>query len=276
MRRIAIIGAGLSGLATAYFLRDLDVTLFDAKGIGGGASGVCGGLVHPCRGLVEVPAMARAFDRALPFFEGYLKSPLVRMAGEGSIEAGDYTEGRICGPALLFARGGAIDIPAYLQGLFIKARCALVQRQIESLEELADFDAIVVAAGSDMPYFVDLPCEVLYGRALIYDVQPPAYGVLGDAYFAPQKGQLVVGATYEHQIAEHHLKKLLKCATLMMPELEGIEPVVVQGARLSGPGRKPFAQRINKKTWAIGGMGGRGLVYHIAYAEEMARCLKEV
>lgn len=269
----------MCGLASAYFLRDYDVTLFDEKGIGAAASGLCGGLVHARRGLVEVPQLAAALDMAWPFFEGYITSPLVRMACEGSVDAGDYTEGRIRGPAILIERGGALDTPAYLQSLFLRAGCRLVIRKIESLDELADFDGIVIAAGAKVPHFVNLSCEVLYGRALIYDVAPPSHGLLGDVYFAPQGERLAVGATYEHKIEEHHLEKLRRYATLMMPQLEGLEPVVVQGARLSGPGRRPFVQRVNEKTWTIGGMGGRGLVYHIAYArrlaEEIVQCLKK-
>jgi len=279
LRRVAVIGAGMCGLAISYFLSEFDVSLFDAKGIGGGASGVCGGLVHPRRGLVEVPAMVCALEKAWPFFEGHLHSPLVRMAKEGNVEAGDYTEGRIQGPAILIERGGALDIPAYLQSLFAKAKCTLICRQIEHLEELADYDAIVIAAGAKIPHFIDISCEVLYGRALIYDVSPPSHGVLGDVYFAPQGAQLAVGATYEHKIEKRHLEKLRRCATLMMPELGGRKPCVVQGARLSGPGRRPFAHKVNARTWAIGGMGGRGLVYHVAYAEklakEIAQCLRK-
>ena len=51
--KIAVIGAGLAGLATAYYLlehQDCQVTLFDAKGVGGGASGASTGLVHPYAG----------------------------------------------------------------------------------------------------------------------------------------------------------------------------------------------------------------------------------
>lgn len=49
---IAIIGAGFSGLALAYFLlqSSAHVTLFDAVGIGGGASGIATGLLHPYPG----------------------------------------------------------------------------------------------------------------------------------------------------------------------------------------------------------------------------------
>ena len=51
--KIAIIGAGFAGLASAKFLIDAgaSVTIFDAKGVGGGASSVCCGLMHPYPGL---------------------------------------------------------------------------------------------------------------------------------------------------------------------------------------------------------------------------------
>src|SRR5579864_6815899 len=49
--KIAIIGAGLSGLSLAWHLIDsASVTLFDHKGIGGGASGIAAGLMHPYPG----------------------------------------------------------------------------------------------------------------------------------------------------------------------------------------------------------------------------------
>ncbi len=49
--KIAIIGAGFAGLAGAYYLSEhFQVTLFDLKGIGGGASGISSGLLHPYPG----------------------------------------------------------------------------------------------------------------------------------------------------------------------------------------------------------------------------------
>ncbi|MGZ3733192.1 MAG: NAD(P)/FAD-dependent oxidoreductase, partial [Parachlamydiaceae bacterium] len=55
--KIAILGAGFSGLATAWNLLHhtkhlgLNVTLFDPNGIGDGASGIAAGLLHPFGGL---------------------------------------------------------------------------------------------------------------------------------------------------------------------------------------------------------------------------------
>ena len=51
MKTIAIIGAGLAGLAVAYHIlnknQNCTVTLFDQKGIAAGASGIAAGLLHP-------------------------------------------------------------------------------------------------------------------------------------------------------------------------------------------------------------------------------------
>lgn len=53
--KVAIIGAGFSGLATAWHLLNhpanrYQVTLFDKVGIGSGASGIAAGLLHPYAG----------------------------------------------------------------------------------------------------------------------------------------------------------------------------------------------------------------------------------
>ena len=55
MKKIAVVGAGFSGLATCYHLlkhRGI-VTLFDEKEIGGGASGIASGLLHSYPGETE-------------------------------------------------------------------------------------------------------------------------------------------------------------------------------------------------------------------------------
>ena len=52
--RYAVLGAGFAGLSVAYHLlkhspkdSNLRIDIFDEAGIGGGASGVSGGLLHP-------------------------------------------------------------------------------------------------------------------------------------------------------------------------------------------------------------------------------------
>ena len=51
--KIAIVGAGLAGLSVCWHLcqyTGIQPTLFDHRGIGGGASGVSTGLLHPFPG----------------------------------------------------------------------------------------------------------------------------------------------------------------------------------------------------------------------------------
>lgn len=57
MKRVAIIGAGFCGLATAWHLLNqasanqaIEVVIIDAKGVGAGASGIAAGLLHPYAG----------------------------------------------------------------------------------------------------------------------------------------------------------------------------------------------------------------------------------
>ena len=51
--KAAVVGAGLAGLGALWHLMqfpEIEAVLFDPKGIGGGASGVSTGLLHPFPG----------------------------------------------------------------------------------------------------------------------------------------------------------------------------------------------------------------------------------
>ena len=50
--KLAVVGAGFSGLAVSFHLleRGVEVDLYDQKGVGSGASGIGSGLVHPYAG----------------------------------------------------------------------------------------------------------------------------------------------------------------------------------------------------------------------------------
>nr|CAB3469634.1 unnamed protein product [Digitaria exilis] len=60
--RYAVLGAGFAGLSVAWYLlkhspRDsrVSVDIYDENGVGGGASGVSGGLLHPYSPKVYMP-----------------------------------------------------------------------------------------------------------------------------------------------------------------------------------------------------------------------------
>ncbi len=282
MRRIAIIGAGMTGLAAAYFLRGQSVEVFDEHGIGGGASGICGGLIHPYRGLVASEESRAAFGKAKALIGPFLKSPLIRMEKRKDLapeinfystcDASEWTAERICGPAMVFKEGGVVDTPAYLQDLFRRSGAKLISEKVESLTDLSAFDAVVIATGAAMGELVSLPHEVVYGRALIYKCAPMPSGVLGPAYFAPLAEQCTVGATFEHELDPKKLADLKERAEGMAPELKRLpKPDVVIGARLRGPARRPFVERIAPGVWAAGGAGARGLLYHASLGQRVAK-----
>jgi len=61
---VVIIGSGMSGASTAYYLAkrrpELSICILDARDISGGATGRNGGLVHPAS-LWEIPVLAQEF-----------------------------------------------------------------------------------------------------------------------------------------------------------------------------------------------------------------------
>jgi glycine/D-amino acid oxidase-like deaminating enzyme len=90
MKTIAIIGAGFAGLATAYHLLEqspqVEITLYDASGPGGGASGVASGLLHAHMGKegkrhpLGVQALAQA-KRLVEDAQKHTKRPVILSKG---------------------------------------------------------------------------------------------------------------------------------------------------------------------------------------------------
>ena len=99
--KIAIVGAGYAGLSACWHLlqRNAEVTLFDEKGVGAGASGASTGLLHPYpaklarRSLRADEAMREAL--ALIEIAGQdtaSHTGIVRLAMSEEQNNGDYDE----------------------------------------------------------------------------------------------------------------------------------------------------------------------------------------
>lgn len=195
---IAIVGAGFSGLAICWFLFQkccllpgVQVTLFDPNGIGGGASGISAGLLHPFSGQ-----KARLNHLGLEGFDATVK--LLRIAEEHlGHSVADYSgilrpalskdqeadfsaaalqhperikwisaEESICrfpgivkAPGICIQSGMTVYPQAYLQGLWLacqKLGAVFMPVKVYSLKDLADFDQVVIASGAETTGILEL------------------------------------------------------------------------------------------------------------------------
>jgi glycine/D-amino acid oxidase-like deaminating enzyme len=205
--RIAIVGAGVAGLALSYFLLDqpgVEVTLFDPKGAGGGASGVSTGLLHPFPGKNALRSW-RASEGMEATWN--LISEVEKIAGHPVAERTGIIRTALSdrqvkdfrkrarldpeaiwwepeellaqiphatpAPALWIPSGGTVYSPLYLQALAQAAQKKGVRfepRRVRATEELADFDQIVLATGFETTQFAEcahLPLEPTKGHVLV-------------------------------------------------------------------------------------------------------------
>lgn len=205
---IAILGAGFSGLATAWHLLQtipkVRVTLFDQKGIGGGASGVAAGLLHPYAGahakknwcgeegmeaalqLIEVSAKALNTPVANPsgLFRAAItpeqKREFKKAAEAACSDVFWWGQKQYEEKFSQWQSHEGIWIPSaltvypelYLQGLWEACQrlgSCLEIIKIKSLAELEAFDLIIVAAGAAsnlFPELAHLPIHPVKGQVI--------------------------------------------------------------------------------------------------------------
>jgi glycine/D-amino acid oxidase-like deaminating enzyme len=184
---IAILGAGFSGLATAWHLLNtsekIHITLFDPLEIGKGTSGIAAGLIHPYGGphakllrngwegwkesLALFQIASSALEVPVATFSGLLR-PITREEQQepfawaartySDIEWIDRERCRkrvegIGDYSAIFERNAAVvNCPLYLQGLWQAslqtARAQLRQEVIQDLREISHFDQIICAMGA--------------------------------------------------------------------------------------------------------------------------------
>ena len=165
-RKIAVIGAGLSGLAAAWHILERDpqssVTIFDKTGVGAGASGVASGLFHPYPG-----EKGRRSKYALEALEETNK--LLELVGEHCFEKGivrialneDQRETfmnhgkqygdveRLSDFTFTITSGKTVHVPLYLKGLctLLETKGAIFSmKNISSLSTLDAFDLYCISS----------------------------------------------------------------------------------------------------------------------------------
>jgi glycine/D-amino acid oxidase-like deaminating enzyme len=310
---IAIVGAGLCGVALAWHLSSTGtckVCLFDGKGIAGGTSGIATGLMHPYAGeqvrrsrkaqeglaatLRLIDAAEAVLKRAVADRSGILRLTLnpeqVLAFDRHAADYGDVE--RLSDNRFLIRSGVTVDVPLYLQGLWQAAKnlgAVFYPVMIDSLEQLRDYDRIIVAAGAGVHKFKEcggLPLKMIKGQILTcvrHEGFPYERSVTAKGYISPcgDSRFFHFGATYERQfeseepclrLALEQLQPKLKAFFPDGPPLSVVD--VRAGIRVSSiHGYFPIARRVADKIWALTAMGSRGLLYHAYMAESLTQAI---
>lgn len=304
---IAIVGAGFAGLATAWQLvQSHRVTLFDAVGIGGGASGIAAGLVHPYVGeqakrsadadeaLSDTLELLNIASAALgsPVYEA---SGMVRLALNGQQRADffacalKYPDVQWLDPCPPYAYPGIfiasalqVDCPGYLKGLFMACQglgLEFVVQKIENLRALDAFDLIILTTGADKLLCPQLPISQVKGQVLKLkwpkEVVKPPFPVNSKAYLIMQENDTcLLGSTFEHTFSSP-LPDMEMAKADLLPKIAPVYPELKEviecraALRASTPTRKPLLSLVAPKCWVYAGLGSKGLLYHAFYAKRL-------
>ena len=271
--KIAVLGAGYAGLATAwYLLQDskVQVSLFDPSGIGGQASGLAAGLLHPfvgihaklnnqgregmeaTRSLLEISS--KAFGKRVYEATGILRVAVTEKQREGfgrcaerysDVEWWDDCSERVSGvvkePGIFIRSGITVNSEEYLEGLWqaCQDRGAVFERRgIESLEEVDSFDAVVLAMGIETNKFADVSLTPIKGQLLQFawpqDIEPLPFSINSKAYLAmsSDRKSVIAGATFERDF--HSVDPDVEIAlAYILPKARIIYPAIDQMELLS-------------------------------------------
>lgn len=278
--KVAVVGAGYAGLAVAWQLlqRGEEVTVFDK---GEGASHASTGLLHPAPGLKAAPswrsdegmaATLELLEKAGPVFE---QSGILRYA------VNEKQKALFQGPTQWIAEGITVYSRPYLQAL--KRLChkaTFVEKQVESLEELESFDAIILTSGAEILKFASLPLVCNIGQCLIcrWPERLP-HSLLAQAHVTPTEDPsfCLIGSTYEHTPKPNPQKalELLNILARVYPAAKDFKVEEIRvGMRIAPKvGYRPLIEKIGPKTWVFAGLGSRGLLYHALLSKELLKMI---
>ncbi len=206
-KKIAIVGAGFCGLAASWFFAEREefaVDLYDPSGIGGGASGIAAGLLHPYAGAhnklnpfalegiaatKELLSVAeRALGKQIAHFSGVLRlatdeaqlsdyqkasAKYPDIMWRTAAENQKAVEGLYPHPGIFIENAAVVDSQLYLEGLFkacTKRGLTLIKEPIADLNRLDTYDSILITAGAGtcrIKGLENLPSSLIKGQVII-------------------------------------------------------------------------------------------------------------
>jgi glycine/D-amino acid oxidase-like deaminating enzyme len=278
MKKAAVIGAGFAGLSAVYFLsKQYDVTLFDQKVIGGGASGISSGLLHPYPG--EKGRLSWHAEEGMRLSKQLIDEAENALAEKVADRNGILRLGPILKPGpdvielgsekFLITSGMTVFPSLYLQGLWKicdKRGVELKIQKIANLAELQGYDLIILAVGAGLRFFNEkenLKINFVKGQILTCALEKPLErSISSKVYTALTENRLQchVGATYERDVIDE-IPDQEKAIALLKPRLPVKE--CRAGIRVTNPAHYfPIVQQIGPYHYVITALGSRGLLYH--------------
>ena len=330
-----IVGAGLAGACAALHLsRAQQVLVVEAEHPAAGASGAAAGLVNPLMGrkantvwraeealaalaetvhlaeaevLFETTGLVRpaAHKKQAQIFREVAEVRPAYAAWLPLAAATERVPGLVAAEgALVVRRGGAIQVPAFVEALLAAARrngadlqtgvrvvgwgegqgLAFVETQAG---QRLTAKRVLLALGYGFRHHA--PLTVLNLHAIkgqtVRVAKPPsidlALPLAGRGYIVPEGETLIVGSSYERGFtdlapSETQTRTILAKATRMLPALRqaavldataGVR-VTVPGTRLPMLGPLPGRQRV----WIFSGLGSKGLLMAPLLARNLPLC----
>lgn len=305
--KIAIIGAGFAGLGVGYHLAQshlCSVTFFDAKKVGGGASGIAAGLINPYFGqhgrrswraqaaLDETQALLKIAQNhtsdTVIAQQGILRFTYTKEQRERFLNyAKEFQDvAPLKENLFLLSSGLTVNVPHYLKGLWKACEThgtQLINEAITNLEQLQTFDLVVIAAGWGIKELIKPQAwrlQFVKGQSIICDPTSDASferSCVAEGYFA-KADILEIGATYEHEFDHDHPCEET-AHQLLHEKLQFFCPQAKilsykAGVRVTCIGQYvPFAQQIDKRTYLFTALGSRGLLYHAYFGKLLAQAI---
>lgn len=204
--KIAVLGAGFCGMAVTWNLcqlQDVEVIVFDPKGIGKGTSSIAAGLLHPyagahaklnwraIEGMLATAKLLRVAEQTLGKTvstpQGMLRlavtDPQIKdfsacvdlyndVHWHTERECHNAVPQIIPHPGIFIDSAITIDCESYLQGLWqasAQRGARFEQTAIRSLKELDHFDCVIITLGAnttDIPELKHLPIKPTKGQVL--------------------------------------------------------------------------------------------------------------
>ncbi|ADI38594.1 FAD dependent oxidoreductase [Waddlia chondrophila 2032/99] len=259
---IAIVGAGFSGLACAFYLSEAGypVTLYDPFPIGENASGISAGLLHYYTGPRATPPSdaEEKLKASLELFEAssdalgssvFKKTGLFRPALNANQEKHYRKRAEVSEdirwisenetlellpqfsplPGIWIANGYSVDTKRYLEGLWQACRNKGATWKKQGVKTLSEFEEdLVIAATGASPLLRDFGLSIhpVKGQILEieWDIQLP-FPISANVYLVPGTlpTRCFVGGTFEHHFDDSKPDPST-AQELLLPKMKALFP----------------------------------------------------